>query len=145
MKINVHTIIIRPINDVFNYLADVRNDVHWRDEVTQHELISEGPRGVGSEGRIRVNQFGRETESTWKCTRSDPPEHIEWELTSGPLLGNAGYKLKAIDGGTDFTYYGTAKLAGIMRLFSPIIQFLSNKLFQKDVENLKRILESNTP
>ena len=75
----------------------------------------------------------------------EPPEHIEWELTSGPLLGTAGYQLKAIEGGTDFTYYGTAETKGIMRLFSPIIQFFSKKLFQKDVENLKRILESNTP
>jgi len=145
MKIYVHTIIKRPISDIFNYLADVRNDVHWRDEVTLHEIISKGPLGVGSEGRLKVRQLGGETVSTWKCTRSEPPEHIEWELTSGPLLGNAGYKLKAIDDGTDFTYYGTARLKGIMRFISPILQFLSNRLFQKDVENLKKILESDAP
>jgi len=144
MKIYVRAIIKRPIGVVYEYLADVRNDVHWRDEFVMHEIISEGPLGVGSEGRFKVRQFGSETESTWKCTHSNPPEHIGWELTSGPLLGNAGYKLKAIEEGTDFTYYGTAEMKGIMRFFSPIIQFFSNKLFQKDVQNLKRILESNT-
>ena len=45
----------------------------------------------------------------------------------------------------DFTYHGIAKLNGIIRLVSPIIQFISNRQYQKNAENLKRILESNQP
>ena len=99
---------------------------------------------VGSKGRSKINQFGRELYSNWKCTRIDPPEYIEWELAT-PILGSAGYKLKAIDEGTDFTFYGIVKLKGITRLISPILKFVVNRQSQKNAENLKRILESNTP
>jgi len=144
MKLYAHSIIKRPISDVYNYLADVRNDGHWRDDIILSEIISEGPLKVGSEGRSKINQFGRELYSNWKCTRIDPPEYIEWELAT-PILGSAGYKLKAIDEGTDFTFYGIAKLKGITRLISPILQFVVHRQSQKNAENLKRILESNTP
>ncbi len=144
MKLYAHTIIKRPISDVFDYLADVENDVNWRDEIIQAEFISKAPLGIGSEGRHKVKQGSGELDVTWKCTRLDSPVNIEWEWTSG-IPASAGYKLKTTDEGTDFTFYGTTTDKGITRFISPIIQFVFNRQLQKNAENLKKILESNTP
>ena len=38
MKLYAHSIIKRPISDVYNYLADVRNDGHWRDDIILSEI-----------------------------------------------------------------------------------------------------------
>ena len=144
MKMYARTMIKRPISDVFNYLADVRNDVFWRDEIVSAEVTSEGSFGVGSTGYHKSKQGGKELESTWKCIGFESPSYMEWELDSGAYLGSAGYRLKSLDENTEFIFEGTVTINGFARLFAPFMQMMGNRQLQKNAANLKRILESDT-
>ena len=142
MRMHAQTTIERPIEDVFAYLADVTNDVAWRDEIISAERTSDGPVAVGSTGRHLAQQGGRQLESIWTCTEYDPPTTMRWELDSGAYLGGAGYELRRTGEGTEFELDGEVRITGIMRLLSPLMERMGNRQLQDNAQNLKRILES---
>jgi hypothetical protein len=143
MKMRAQIVIKRPISEVFNYLAEIPNDVYWRDEIILAEVTSEGQFGVGSTGYHKGKQGGRELESTWKCVAFETPLYMEWELDSGAYLGSAAYRLKSLGEDTEFILEGTVIINGFARIIAPFMQMMGNRQLQKNAENLKRILESN--
>ena len=72
MKINVSTVIDRPIADVWQWYAveHVRNHPRW-DPQMELEQISEGPIGLGTRIRRRNHHFGEPIEGEM--------EIVEWE------------------------------------------------------------------
>ena len=57
----------KPAGDVFAYLSDPKNNQEWETGVTEMELTSDGPLGLGSKGR-RVEKYVVIDESTWEIT-----------------------------------------------------------------------------
>lgn len=63
-------------------------------------------------------------------------------MLNGPILGRGGYRLKAVEGGTEFALLADVKPAGFYRLLGPLFGWMGRRRNQADVEKLKQILES---
>jgi hypothetical protein len=50
----VEVLIARPLDEVFEFVADVRNRPRWDDSVDSEELTSPEPIGVGSTVRTKL-------------------------------------------------------------------------------------------
>jgi hypothetical protein len=140
MEMNGTTLVARPAGEVAAYLWDVSNDANWRYGVNESGFRSGDSFTPGSIGYTRVG----DVEVEWKVLSSTPVERLDWELLSGPFKGQGGYRLKPVEGGTQFTLVSDVEPTGLYRLLGPLFRWIGRRRNQSDVEKLRKILESDT-
>lgn len=138
MEMNGTTVIGRPVDTVFAYVNNVSNDVHWRTGVTESGLRSGQSLAPGAIGYTRAG----DVEVEWRVVSYIAGESIDWELLSGPFQGRGGYRLKPVDGGTQFSLIAEVEPSGLYRLLGPLFAWMGRRRNQADVEQLRDILES---
>ena len=134
----------RPVEEVFAYLAEPKNNPEWESQVEVNELTSEGPMGVGSKGRIVDNYMGRD-ESVWEVTEWKPNELVAIKAESDKFIGDSEWRTEPTDGGTRLTYRfgGTAKNP-FFKLLMPLMMPIFNPKVKKNYQKLKETLESRS-
>jgi hypothetical protein len=138
MEMNGTIVIARPADAVWDYVIDTANDASWRTGVNESGLQSDGPVGVGTTGYTLAGSQRAE----WRVFSYDPGVSVEWEFTSGPLLGRGGYRLVPVDGGTEFTLLADIEPATWLKYLGPVFTWIGRRQNQNDVEKLRDILES---
>ena len=136
--------ILRPVEDVFAYLSDPKNNLNWESGVVEMELTTEGPLGVGSKGRRVEKQMGTD-EGTWEITEHVSNESLAMTFESQRFTGSGGYNLEAIDGGTKLNYWFMGNPRKILfKLFMPLMMPMVHRQTTKNFAKLKNILESSS-
>ena len=138
MELSATTVINRPVNEVFAYVIDLSNDVHWRKSVDESEMRSGQALEVGGLGYSRV----RGQEIDWRIVSYEPNKSVTWEMLNGPFLGHGGYRAAPVERGTQFTLYADIEPVGVFRLLGPVFGWMGQRGNQADVEKLKQILEA---
>ena len=69
-------VIARPVEVVFDFVADMRNEPRYNHEVSKVELLSEGPIGAGSRFRAVTEARGRPLEMTVELTEFERPTKV---------------------------------------------------------------------
>ena len=92
----------RPVEDVFAYLTDVKNNLDWESGVVESELTSDGPIGVGSKGR-RVEKFFGTGKSTWEVTEYDANKRAAVRFESDRAVGDGSFELEATENATGWS------------------------------------------
>jgi uncharacterized membrane protein len=142
VKVETSLMIERPVEEVFAYMNDPKNDALWQDGVLESEAISEGPLGVGSELREVRNFLGRRLESTSEITEFELNRKVSWKATSGPIPLEASITFESVEGGTKVSVVGEADVGGIFKLAEPMVARSAQKQFDGDFAKLKEILEA---
>ena len=132
----------RPVEDVFAYLKDSKNNVEWESNVVEMELTSEGPIGVGSKGR-RVEKIMGTDEGAWEITEYEENKAIAMSFESQRFIGSGGYELESTDGATRLAYWfrGDSK-SFLFKLMMPIMMPMVKRQVKKDYGRLKEVLEA---
>jgi len=137
MEFSATTIIRRPPEEVYEYISDVTNDVHWRSGVDDSAWRSDPPWGLGSVGYANAGKI----KTVYRITVLEPAKRVEWEFIEGSFLGRGGYRLEAVEAGTRFTLMADIRPRGVMRLLGPLFYWIGKRSNQKDVETLRQIME----
>ena len=134
----------RPVEEVFDYLADPKNNLDWEKSVEANELTSDGPMGLGSKGRRVENFFGRD-ESVWEVAEWRPNELAAFKAESDKFVGDFEWRTESADSGTRVTYRfsGSAKNP-FFKLLMPLMMSFFKRQISKDYQKLKEILESRS-
>ena len=121
-RFEVKTVVDRPIEDVFAFLADGENDPQFSPRVLEIEKTTEGPPGVGTVYASTVKDAGMKTRRELKLTEFDPPTRIRWTETSKNLITSAegGYDLAPADEGTQVTLFNVLEGHGLGALITPL-------------------------
>jgi uncharacterized membrane protein len=138
MEMSGTTVIKRPVEEVFDYVMDVSNDVNWRtgiDETAWQDVKSSDPGTVGY-------TIAGGTKAVWRIIEFTPNESITWEFLSGPFDGRGGYRVLPVEGGTQFTLYADIVPTNWFKYLGPIFDWVGRRQNQADVEKLRDILES---
>ena len=109
----------RPIGDVFDFLAEARNQPAWRSDVSLVARISGSgkPLGVGTGYLLRVTDpRGRVTEETLEITRYEPPHLVEFIVTRGQARLVGRYTLVAINSTTTHVEYTLRRVSPELRV-----------------------------
>ncbi len=138
MEMKGTIVISRPVDVVFDYVADLSNDANWRTGVVESGWQTGEPIGPGSIGYTLVGNMKIE----WRVISYIPCESINWEYLSGPLKGHGGYHLVPVDRDTQFTMAADAEPSGWLKLLRPIFTWMVLRQNQRDVEKLRDILEA---
>jgi uncharacterized protein YndB with AHSA1/START domain len=136
----------RPVEEVFAVLTDPTRSPEWSKHSIRGELLTEGPPRVGSRRRTVVKGFGgRGTmESVFEVTEIDPLRAVALRQVSASWGGSGStrYTFTPVDGGTRVDWTWELNPTGAMRLLAGPMMALTRRMFQSDLENLKKLMES---
>ncbi|MFF7736533.1 SRPBCC family protein [Streptomyces sp. NPDC007984] len=109
----------RPVEAVFDYLADGRNDPQFSPRVLHIERVPDGPTAVGTVFRSSVKDAGMKTAREFRITDLEAPVRIRWAEVSknSVTAGEGGYDLESLgDGRTRVRIFNVLEGHGIGKL-----------------------------
>ncbi|MFJ7590651.1 SRPBCC family protein [Streptomyces sp. NPDC097617] len=108
----------RPVEAVFAYLADGRNDPEFSPRVQEITKTPDGPTALGTVFRSTVKDAGMKTGREFRIVGFDPPRLIRWtEQTRNLVTAEGGYDLEALPGGrTRVRIFNTLEGHGLGKL-----------------------------
>lgn len=110
------TIVIdRPIEEVFDFIADGENDKKFSSRIIEIAKTTEGPPRVGTRYASTAKDAGLTMKHEFELTEFEPPSRIRWtELSKHPLVvTEGGYDLAPAGGGTQLTFFNELQGRGI--------------------------------
>ena len=136
MEITRSIEIERPVDAVFDFVADPRNDVRWCPKVSSVELVSNGVYAV-----VHKPVPGK-PERQMEMTRVafDPPRRIEWREEDGVDVVEVTYSLDDLGERTRLSQQSVATL-GAPRLLHPIYRAGISRDIARQLKELKKLLE----
>jgi hypothetical protein len=92
------TVIDRPIDEVFAFLADGTNDPKFSPRVQEIRRTSDGPIAVGTVFESKVKDAGMTTKRTFELTAFQAPTTIRWAERSKNMITvpDGGYDLEKV-------------------------------------------------
>lgn len=144
MEIQRSIVIGRPIGEVFDFVADARNDPRWCPKVDSVEQVDGEVPGPGSR-YVTIHRpvpLRPARELDHRCVDWSPPRRIEWLEDDGVDRFEVSYELEEAAGGTRLTQRSDARL-GVPRLLHPIWRRGIGNDIARQLRTLKRVLESD--
>ncbi len=130
----------RPVERVFAYLADGRNDPDFSPRVQRITRTPDGPTALGTVFRSTVKDAGMKTAREFRVTGFDPPHLIRWTEQSRNLVtAEGGYDLASLPGGrTRVRIFNTLEGHG----FGKLLVGLALKAARKDAPDFGRRIKA---
>jgi hypothetical protein len=134
-------IVGRPVDAVFDFVADERNEPRFNPRLLRVEQISAGPIGVGTRFRAETGRMGRTAEMV-----------IEWTAYERPRLLSSWTHMSAMDirgtltfepapEGTLMRWLWEVEPRGVFKLMGPLIARMGQRQEETIWASLKRYLE----
>ena len=97
-RFEVTTVVERPIEEVFAFLADGTNDPKFSPRVLEIAKTTDGPPGVGTVYASKVKDAGVKTDREFEITVFESPTRIRWKEISKNLVTvpEGGYDLERV-------------------------------------------------
>lgn len=114
------TVIERPIDEVWAFLAEGTNDPKFSPRVLEIRKEPAGPSALGTVFVSRVKDAGMKTDRRFELTAFEPPTKLRWAERSTNLVTvpEGGYDLEEVgDGQTRVTVFNSFVGHGLGKLF----------------------------
>jgi len=143
MKIEAAATIERPVEAVWEFMAEPSNNPKWDPGTLEVRQTSEGPIGVGTT-LIAVVEFLGRRELGVRITSFEPHHEFRFEFVSGPVTGTrTRYAVDRLDAArTRLTRSVDLRLRGWWTLLWPLLAWSARRHRADEVSNVKRILEA---
>jgi uncharacterized protein YndB with AHSA1/START domain len=132
--------VARPIEEVFDFFADGRNNPRWRPGVIEIALAQGSGAGAVYSQKVK-GPGGRPVAADYKVTVFERPARLEFDVVAGPARPHGAFDLTSNGGFTTVHFTLDIAARGLMRLMSGVI----TKTAQAEVaclDNVKAILEA---
>lgn len=139
MQVSRSVMIHRPPDEVFAFLAEIRNMPSWQPNV--HEVVhtSDGDVGKGSTFHVTGPSYSARS----RITRFEPPKSLALTTTFLFGKGEIAYELEPVDGETRLHGTVTVKLGMLAGAIAPRAELLrrGEDEVETSLSNVKRMLE----
>lgn len=142
IQVDVSVDIDAPVEEVFDYSTNNKNDPAWMEEVVNVRKTSDGPIGVGSTFVNYVEFLGRSFDDSHEIVDYEPNKRMTILQKTGPVPFKATYLTQPVEDGTRFSMHIEAEPGGFFKLASPLIRRQLQRQYEKNLANLKAILEN---
>lgn len=141
-RVEGEIIIRRAIEEVFDFVADERNEPRYNPRMLKAELISEGAVGLGARFRAELTTMGRTMPMTIEITGFDRPRRLA-SATHSTMMDTVGaITFDQAPGGTRMAWSWDVRPCGVLRLMPSVVRLLGRRQERSIWGNLKRLLES---
>ena len=138
-KIAGEILIGRPVAEVFDFVADSRNEPSFNPAMTGVELLTAPPIGRGTRFRARVGRAG--TQMLVELTEFDRPHRLGSRTTSSMMQTSGTLTFTADGEGTVMSWDWQVHPKGWMRMLGPLFRPLGNRIERRIWTSMKRCLE----
>jgi uncharacterized protein YndB with AHSA1/START domain len=144
VRIDVTTLISRPVKEVWDFFNDLTNSPRWTRSGSEVRQTSTGPVGVGATFESVRQVFGREIKSQALVATEYEPERLISYTAIIPILGQVigGYTFDSVDGGTRVSRWTEAELGRAEGLVGPLAARLFKRAQGTELANLRRLIEA---
>jgi uncharacterized membrane protein len=141
--VTVEARIDRPRDEVAAYASDWRNDREWIGALTDVELVTEPPFGVGSQVRRVASFLGKRIEYVNEIVELDPGRRLAMRSVEAPFPMTVVYEWEDTGGGgTTMRIRAGGDASGFYRVAGPLLSRAVRKGVTADLARLKERLES---
>jgi quercetin dioxygenase-like cupin family protein len=138
-------VVSRPPEEVFEFVADIRNDPKWVWTLSEARKTSEGPLGVGTTFVTVARLPGRRIETPETVVAYEPNRRLDTEGGVGSLWFAGSRIVEGVAGGSRITVSIELRLNGFLGVVGPILAPLARRQLKAEISILKDVLEGRTP
>ena len=142
-KIEGKVLIGRPAEDVFDFVADSRNEPSFNPAMTGAELLTPLPIGVGTRFRARLGGAG--TPMLVELTEFDRPHRLGSRTTSSMMQTSGALTFAADGDSTVMSWNWQVHPKGWMRMLGPLFGPVGGRMERRIWTSMKRHLENTAP
>ena len=146
MHATARTLVDRPIEDVWAYVADVEHLADWVDGVSDVRPPADDPVVAGSTFSSRYAYRGETFDVEYEVTAADPPRRLDLRSTAGPFPFAGSLRLAEVEGGTEVSNTLEAGSDGlatsvIFAVLGPVVRRLMRRQLARELEALASAVE----
>jgi carbon monoxide dehydrogenase subunit G len=130
----------RPPENVFDIVADSRNEPSYNPSMIGVELLTRPPIGQGTQFRARMGRSGMDM--LVELTEFDRPLRLASRTTSALMNTHGAITFTADRGGTVMSWDWKVRPRGWLRLLGPLLGPIGGRMERQTWSGLKRHLES---
>jgi uncharacterized membrane protein len=136
-------VIDRPRAEVAAYATDVGNATEWYENIQRAEWVTAPPLAVGSRVTFTAQFLGRRLTYTYEIRELVAGERLVMSTAQGPFPMETTYEWTDAPGdATRMTLRNRGEPSGFQRVAAPLMERAMRRANAKDLERLKRLLES---
>jgi uncharacterized protein YndB with AHSA1/START domain len=141
-RINGEIIIAAPVEQVFDIVADERNEPRYNPRIARAEKTSPGPVGRGARFTAQPRGLGAAGVMTVEIVDYDRPRRLATSIRSSYLDVGGTLTFSKADGGTCMRWSWDMRLRGAMRALSPVLRAIGPRWEHRNWAGLKQFMES---
>lgn len=145
-EIEGEIVVKRPVEEVFDFAADARNEPRYNPNMRRAEQLTDGPIGVGTRFRAEMTSMRRTIPMVTELTAYQRPQQYA-ATTHLSLMDTQGtVTFEPVPEGTLLRWAWQVEPRGALRLVAPIVARIGRRQEHAIWAGLKRVLEArNTP
>jgi uncharacterized protein YndB with AHSA1/START domain len=132
--------VLRPVAEVFAFIADGETAVRWRSGVTDVAKVSGEGRGTIYRQGVK-GPGGRRVAADYEITDYEPPTRLAFRAIAGPVRPTGEYRLSETADGTRLTFALQAKLGFLKAILMDSAVQKAMDAEMASLDRLKAILE----
>ena len=126
-----------PVERVFDFLADVRNERSWNPDALSIEKLDPGPVGPGSSFRGQFSGIGT---MAIRVTAYERPRRLAISGAASRLEMEATYELAGDERATSVVMSAEVRPHGLLRAMGPVVEAVTRRQLAERPEQLRRAL-----
>ncbi len=134
--------IAAPVEEVFDLVADERNEPRYNPRIVHAEKVGDGPIGVGSRFVAKPKGMGAKGAMTLQVVDYDRPHRLESSIRSSYMTVDGTLSFTEVDGGTRLRWDWEMDLVGPMRVLAPVLALVGPSWERRNWVGLKEYMES---
>lgn len=131
-----------PISDVFDLVADERNEPRYNPRIVRAGKLSEGPVGAGTQFVVEPRRMVTNDTMTLEIVEYDRPHRLHNVVSSSYLRVDGTLTFERVAGGTRLSWDWDTTLVGPVRALSPLLSLIGPRLERRNWVGLKKFMES---
>ena len=133
----------RPVEEVFGFVRDVRNDPKWNQDMLAVRQSMEGAIDVGTTFDVQFKPFMGASACSMRVGAHELNRRIEFTGSPIPAIqAHSTFLFEPTDTGTRVTRRQQFQVSGWLRLVQPLMRLQLRKSQAAMLINLKRVLET---
>jgi uncharacterized protein YndB with AHSA1/START domain len=131
-----------PVEDVFDMVADERNEPRYNPRIVRAEKVSEGSVAAGARFVVQPKSIGTRGKMTLEIQDYDRPHRLHNIVRSSYMKVDGTVTFQEVQGGTRLTWDWDTALVGPMRVLSPLLSVVGPSWERRNWLGLKQYMES---
>lgn len=141
-RIQGQIIIHRPVDEVFDFVADERNEPRYNPQMRRAEQTSAGPIDVGTTFRAESMSRGRLVAMTITFTGYERPRRLSSSTHLSTMDIRGTLTFDPVAEGTQMRWSWELEPRGMLKLMTPVVAVIGRRQERTIWTNLKRYLEA---